>query len=76
MGVRCFGPYVWTTYAELDERILAFGAGLADIGLKPGQESFLGVYSKNCIEASQFGCVVKQGEVFTLLQPSYMQCVD
>ena len=27
-----------------------FGSGLCEIGVSPGQETFLGVYSPNCIE--------------------------
>ena len=46
------GPYEFVTYAEVNDRMLAFGAGLADIGLEPGQNSILGIYSMNCIEVS------------------------
>ncbi len=54
LGVRSSptGPYEWLTYGEVEERALAFGAGLTDIGLETGQECFVGIYSKNDIEAS------------------------
>ena len=29
-----------------------FGAGLVHIGISPGQDSFIGVYGRNCVEVS------------------------
>ncbi len=46
------GPYQWISYGEVEERALAFGAGLAVLGLEPGQESCVGIYSQNNIEVS------------------------
>lgn len=46
------GPYVWVGYGEVEERAVAFGAGLSALGLDPGQESFLGIYSQNNTEVS------------------------
>ena len=43
---------MWTSYGEVEERALAFGAGLTNIGVETGTESFIGIYSKNCVEAS------------------------
>lgn len=44
------GPYVWVSYGEVEERATAFGAGLSALGMDPGQESFLGIYSANNTE--------------------------
>ena len=46
------GPYEWVTYSEVEERALAFGAGLAVLGLEPGKDSNVGIYSQNNIEVS------------------------
>ena len=46
------GPYVWISYGEVEERAVAFGAGLASIGVETGTESFIGIYSPNNIEVS------------------------
>ena len=46
------GPYEWISYGEVEERALAFGAGLAALGLEPGQDSCVGIYSQNNIEVS------------------------
>ena len=46
------GPYRWLSYGEVEERAVAFGAGLSALGLEPGQESFLGIYSQNNIKVS------------------------
>ncbi|XP_019856159.1 PREDICTED: long-chain-fatty-acid--CoA ligase 1-like [Amphimedon queenslandica] len=43
-------PYQWLTYSEVEERFMNFGSGLSKIGVAAGQETFLGVYSSNCIE--------------------------
>uniref|UniRef100_A0A1X7TMP3 long-chain-fatty-acid--CoA ligase n=1 Tax=Amphimedon queenslandica TaxID=400682 RepID=A0A1X7TMP3_AMPQE len=43
-------PYQWLKYSEVEERFMNFGSGLSKIGVAAGQETFLGVYSSNCIE--------------------------
>ena len=42
--------YVWLKYSEVEERAKAFGAGLAKLGIDPGQESFIGIYCHNTVE--------------------------
>ena len=46
------GPYEWLSYGEVEERALAFGAGLSEIGVEVGVNSYIGIYSRNNIEAS------------------------
>ncbi len=46
------GSYQWINYGEVEERALAFGAGLAALGLDPGTNSNVGIYSQNNIEVS------------------------
>jgi len=41
------GPYEWQTYNQVQERIVNFASGLIDLDVKPGQASFVGVYSIN-----------------------------
>ena len=41
---------MWITYGEVEERAIAFGAGLSALGLDVGQDSFVGIYSPNNIE--------------------------
>ena len=43
-------PYSWISYEEVYKRAVQFGAGLCAIGLAPGQESMLGIYSQNNVE--------------------------
>ena len=45
-GVADRGPYVWSSYAEVDAEAKEVGAGLVASGLRPG-ESNVGMYSKN-----------------------------
>ncbi|XP_065883666.1 long-chain-fatty-acid--CoA ligase 1-like [Dysidea avara] len=44
------GPYKFIKYSEVEDQFTAFGSGLIKLGIKPGQESFIGIYTKNCIE--------------------------
>ena len=44
------GPYEWLSYGEVEKRAVAFGAGLSALGLEPGPESHVGIYSKNNIK--------------------------
>eukprot|EP01006_Ploeotia_vitrea_P057118 TRINITY_DN68152_c5_g1_i2.p1 TRINITY_DN68152_c5_g1~~TRINITY_DN68152_c5_g1_i2.p1 ORF type:complete len:442 (-),score=230.13 TRINITY_DN68152_c5_g1_i2:435-1760(-) len=41
------GPFEWMTYDEVVRRFTNFGSGLLEMGIEPGQKSFIGVYSKN-----------------------------
>lgn len=34
----------------MEERAKAFGAGLAKLGIDPGQESYVGIYCHNMVE--------------------------
>ncbi|XP_067672294.1 long-chain-fatty-acid--CoA ligase 5-like [Haliotis asinina] len=52
LGART-GPnkeYEWLSYNEVYEKARAFGSGLLHKGVKPGMDSFIGIYSKNKIE--------------------------
>lgn len=40
---------MWTSYKEVEERAIAFGAGLSSLELGTGQDSMLGIYSPNNI---------------------------
>ncbi|GFQ88898.1 long-chain-fatty-acid--CoA ligase 1 [Trichonephila clavata] len=42
--------YTFITYNEVLERIKNFSAGLVHLGMKPGQETFVGIYSRNSPE--------------------------
>ena len=42
--------YIWLKYSEVEERARAFGAGLAKLGIEPGQESYVGIYCHNMVE--------------------------
>lgn len=44
------GPYEWLSYGEVEERALAFGAGLSEIGVEVGVNSYIGIYSRNNIQ--------------------------
>ncbi len=37
-------------HAQVEERFVLFGAGLANIGMPPGQSSLIAVYGPNCTE--------------------------
>ncbi|ESO84095.1 hypothetical protein LOTGIDRAFT_211040 [Lottia gigantea] len=39
--------YQWLSYKQVYEQALNIGAGLINLGLKPGQETFIGIYSSN-----------------------------
>ncbi|XP_077983452.1 long-chain-fatty-acid--CoA ligase 1-like [Glandiceps talaboti] len=43
-------PYQWLTYEQVLERIKNFGSGLIKLGYKPGQSTFVGIYSQNRVE--------------------------
>ncbi|XP_054711219.1 long-chain-fatty-acid--CoA ligase 1-like [Uloborus diversus] len=51
LGFRGSEPeYSWLTYGEVIERARNFSAGLVAIGMRPGQDSFVGIYAQNCVE--------------------------
>ena len=53
LGWRGGGPnkeYIWLSYSEVEERARAFGAGLAILGIEPGQDSYVGIYCHNMVE--------------------------
>lgn len=43
---------------KVEDRFTAFGSGLIKLGVKPGQETFVGIYAKNCIEVWQVLLIV------------------
>lgn len=43
-------PYQWLHYNEALLRAKNFGAGLVAMGLSPGPDTFVGIYSQNCPE--------------------------
>ena len=43
-------PYQWLTYSEALLRAKNFGSGLLSMGLCPGMNSIVGIYSRNCPE--------------------------
>ncbi|KHN77085.1 Long-chain-fatty-acid--CoA ligase 5 [Toxocara canis] len=40
-------PYVWLSYQEVIDRSVHLSHGISAMGIKPGQETFIGIYSKN-----------------------------
>ena len=44
--------YIWLKYSEVEERATAFGAGLANLGIEPGQDSYVGIFCPNMPEVS------------------------
>ncbi|GFN86278.1 long-chain-fatty-acid--coa ligase 5 [Plakobranchus ocellatus] len=40
-------PYTWMTYQQVNDRAVAFGAGLVHLGLQPVNETRVGIYSQN-----------------------------
>ena len=48
-GPKGEGPYEFLKYSEILKRAHNFGAGLVNIGVPTGQKSFIGIYSRNCI---------------------------
>ncbi|RWS24192.1 long-chain-fatty-acid--CoA ligase 1-like protein [Leptotrombidium deliense] len=50
--------YVWLKYNEVIWRSKYFGSGLVNIGCKPGNKTFIGIYGVNSVEwfISQYGC--------------------
>ncbi|GFQ93948.1 long-chain-fatty-acid--CoA ligase 5 [Trichonephila clavata] len=63
---RCYGwrnsisdtSYTWINYKQFIKRAENFSSGLLKIGLKPGQSTYVGIYSANCVEyaITQHGC--------------------
>lgn len=43
-------PYEFITYKQTLEKIKNFSAGLVHLGMKPGQETYIGIYSQNRVE--------------------------
>ncbi|XP_035211177.1 long-chain-fatty-acid--CoA ligase 5-like [Stegodyphus dumicola] len=60
----CFGyrigksEYTWISFGEFMERARNFGSGLVNIGMQPGQSTFIGIYARNCLEwvVTEYGC--------------------
>jgi len=52
LGSRSSGKseYSWITYGEVIERSKNLSSGLVHLGMKTGQNSFVGIYSQNCPE--------------------------
>ncbi|XP_042895972.1 long-chain-fatty-acid--CoA ligase 6 [Parasteatoda tepidariorum] len=42
--------YVFLTYDEVLEKIQNVASGLVHLGMKPGQETYIGIYAQNCLE--------------------------
>ncbi|KAG8184594.1 hypothetical protein JTE90_005208 [Oedothorax gibbosus] len=42
--------YSWVTYGEVIRRSHNLSSGLISIGMKPGQDSFIGIYAQNSVE--------------------------
>ena len=38
----------------MEERTKAFGSGLSQFGVEPGQESYVGIYSQNNVDVSKY----------------------
>ncbi|OHT04328.1 AMP-binding enzyme family protein [Tritrichomonas foetus] len=51
-----FGPYEWINYKQFQQFAKGFGAGLLQLGIKPGDR--VGIYSVNCSwwQYTQFAC--------------------
>ena len=47
-GEKGEGPYKFLKYSEVLKKCHDFGAGLAQIGIPPGQSSHVGIYGRNC----------------------------
>jgi len=43
-------PYQWLSYNEVIARAQNFGSGLLSMGLRPGEHTMVGIYSRNCPE--------------------------
>lgn len=43
-------PYIWLTYKEVIDRSIDLSCGLIDLGIPPGQKTFIGIFAKNCPE--------------------------
>ncbi|GFY79378.1 long-chain-fatty-acid--CoA ligase 5 [Trichonephila inaurata madagascariensis] len=74
---RCYGwrndksDYNWISYSQFIKRAENFGSGLLKIGLKPGQSSNVGIYSRNRVEwvLTQFGCCSQSMVVVLYMTP-------
>jgi long-chain acyl-CoA synthetase len=43
-------PYQWLSYQEVEDAATQFGAGLVQLGVETGQDSFVGAYARNSPE--------------------------
>ncbi|KAK3697761.1 hypothetical protein QZH41_010323, partial [Actinostola sp. cb2023] len=52
------GPYQWITYSQVHERAANFASGLLELGCVPSQNTYVGIWSKNCVEwfLTDIGC--------------------
>ena len=55
-------PYKWMSYGDVEKKAVEFGAGLSKLGVDPGQDTYLGIYSHNtpdvCGTSVCVNCVV------------------
>ncbi|VDK18076.1 unnamed protein product [Anisakis simplex] len=75
-NARCLGyrpalkkPYQYLTYKEVLEKARDFGSALINkLHLKPGDETYLGIYARNCPEwfISAFGCTLQSVSIVPL----------
>ncbi|VDK17584.1 unnamed protein product [Anisakis simplex] len=75
-NARCLGyrpdlkkPYQYLTYKEVFEKARDFGSALINkLHLKPGDETYLGIYARNCPEwfISAFGCTLQSVSIVPL----------
>lgn len=60
LGTRCAPgkPYTWISYSQVLEKAQNFGCGLLAKGVIPGNSTFVGIYSGNCVEwaVADLGC--------------------
>ena len=53
LGLWRGGPneeYIWLKYSDVDERATALGAGLANLSIESGQDSYVGICCPNMPE--------------------------
>lgn len=50
LGTRVGQEYQWVKFKDVMTRAKNFGSALIKMGLKPGQETYIGIYAKNRLE--------------------------
>lgn len=60
--------YKWLSYKEVIEKYQNISYGLLNAGMKKGQESFVGIYSQNCVEwvLVEYACYCQSAVVVPL----------